>query len=378
MIRRRKGHRKSREGCVQCKERHSKCSEVHPACLQCQRAGTRCSFSSPTISRPPINEDSLADLELLEHWHRNPVTGDLSETTRHLQYDLVRLGFSHHYLLNSILGLTALELYSRDRTVTKWYDRAVAHQQTAITRARPHFETVDQAQHQALLGFSAFTSMYTIAEPNYRPLAVRSQQTHFDPVEELMKALCFSRSTMTFVYQNFPSALVSGCFILSKFVDTNQDTVQGLEERFPQLAAIRGLVERDCAEEEGKACIKAANMMFRRIATLTDNFGTPEASKVIWGWGLEVPQPFLDMCLAKHPVALAILAHFPVLQGFYQEHWCMSGWPRGLLQFITGVLGPSWEGLLKWPRDIALGSGLPAQNALPSPVPSPAAGSCLT
>ncbi|KAH7230780.1 hypothetical protein B0J15DRAFT_456197 [Fusarium solani] len=69
MIRRRKVHRKSREGYVQCKERHTKCNEVHPQCLQYKRANILCSFSSPTLTMTPLNEDSLANLELLEHWH---------------------------------------------------------------------------------------------------------------------------------------------------------------------------------------------------------------------------------------------------------------------------------------------------------------------
>jgi hypothetical protein len=333
-----------------------------------------CSFSSPTITKPPINEESLADLELLEHWHRHPVTGDLSETTRHIQYDLVRLGFSHHYLLNSILGLTALELYSQDRSKTRWYDRAVAHQQTALTRAQPHFETVDQSQHQALLGFSAFMSMYTVAEPNYRPPHVRNM-ARFDPVEELLSALNFSRSTMTFVYQSFPAALVSGSFILTKFVDTNQATGQDLERRFPQLAALREHVERQCAGEQGAACIHASTVLFRRIATLSDNIGDPEVSKVIWGWGLEVQQAYLDMCSAKHPVALVILAHFAVLMSFYQEHWCLSQWPRGLLGSITEALGDEWEDMLKWPRDLVFGLDALVSRALPPPDSAPVAAS---
>lgn len=123
----------------------------------------------------------------------------MSDTTRHLRCGLVRLGFSHHCLLNSILGFTAPQLYSEDRSRSKWYARAVAHQQAAITRARPYFQSLDQTQHRAMLGFSAFTSIYTVAEPLLRPARVRSLQAQFDPVEELLQALYFSRSTMVFV-----------------------------------------------------------------------------------------------------------------------------------------------------------------------------------
>ncbi|CAH0056021.1 unnamed protein product [Clonostachys solani] len=286
----------------------------------------------------PLNEDSLADLELLEHWHRYPVTGDMTETTKHLQYDLVRLGFSHHYLLNSILGLTALQLYSEDQSQSKWYARAVAHQQAAITRARPHFESLDQTQHQALLGFSAFTSMYVVAEPVYRPPRVRSM-AQFDPIEELLKALQFSRSTLVFVQQNFSSLVVSESWLLTKFRANNQDTRQDLEIRYPQLASLRGRIERQCAGEQKSACVHAAKLLFRRIAMLSGNLGDPEPGKVIWGWALE-------------------------------EHWCLRDWPGGLLGYIKGVLGDEWEDALEWPSSLVFGSGTLAPRSPPRPLTS--------
>ncbi|SPJ84133.1 uncharacterized protein FTOL_10650 [Fusarium torulosum] len=364
MIRRRKVHRKSREGCVQCKEKHAKCNEVHPRCLQCERANVVCSFSSPTLNKPPLNEDSIADLELLEHWHRYPVTGDMTETTKQLQYNLVRLGFSHHYLLNSILGLTALQLYSEDRSQSKWYVRAVAHQQAAITRARPHFESPSQAHEQALLGFSAFTSMYAVAEPIYRPSSIRSESP-FDPVEELLKALHFSRSTLMFVQQSFPPVVVSQSWLLTKFVANHQDAGNDLETRYPQLAFLQGCIVRQFAGEQKTACLHAVKALFCRIAVLSDNLGDPEPAKIIWGWGLEVCQTFLDLCSARHPVALVILGHFTVLMSYNQEHWCLSDWPSCLLSYIKRVLGDEWEDAMKWPGGLVFGIETLAPIGLP-------------
>ncbi|KAM6529402.1 hypothetical protein FALCPG4_007537 [Fusarium falciforme] len=354
-IRRRKAHRKSREGCIQCKERHAKCNEVHPQCLHCERANILCSFSAPSLTTTPLNEDSLADLELLEHWHRHSITGDMSETSRHLQYDLVRLGFSHHYLLNSILGLTALQLYSEDQSQPRWYARAVAHQQAAITRARSHLQSLDQTQHRALLGFSAFTSMYTVAEPLLRPVHIRSLQAQFDPVEELLQVLQFSRSTRVFVQQNFPPQVISESWLLNKFDANEQEIPQDLEIRFPQFASLRGCIERRCEGTEREACFHAVELLFRCIAMLSDNPGDPEPTKVIWGWGLEVYQAFLDLCSARHAVALVILAHYPVLMSFYKQHWCLRNWPSGLVAHIKEVLGDEWEDALKWPSEFIFG-----------------------
>ncbi|KAM0206148.1 hypothetical protein ACHAQI_008446 [Fusarium lateritium] len=302
----------------------------------------------------PINEDSLADLELLEHWHRHPITGDSTETTRQIQHDLVRLGFSRPYLLNSILGLTALQLYSEDRSQSKWYARAVAHQQAAITRARPHFESLEQTQQQALLGFSAFTSMYAIAEPVYRPPGVRSL-AQFDLVEELLKALHFSRSTLAFVHQNYPPLVVAESWLLTKFV-VNHSKTEDLQERYPQLVYLQECIKSRSAESSKAACMHAVEALFRRIAMASDNLGDPETSKIIWGWGLEIHQTFLDLCSVQDPMALAILAYFTVLMRFYHEHWCLRNWPRGLLEEIMKTLGKEWEDAMRWPAGIVFGS----------------------
>lgn len=280
----------------------------------------------------------------------------MSDTTRHLQYDLVRLGFSHHYLLNGILSLTALQLYSEDQSQSKWYTRAVAHQQAAITRAKTQFQSFDQVQHRALLGFSAFTSMYAVAEPLLRPARIRSLQTQFSTVKELLQALQLSRSTAMFVKQTFPASAVSESWLLNNCDINHQDVLQDLEIRFPQLATLWECIERQCDRRERAVCFHAVERLFCRIAFLLDNPGFLEPAQVIWGWGLEVHQTFLDLCLAQHEVALFILAHFPVLMSFYKDHWCMREWPGELLRQTREVLGDKWDDALKWPSDFIFGS----------------------
>lgn len=266
----------------------------------------------------------------------------------HLRHDLVRLGFSHHYLLNSILSLTALQLYSQDHSQYKWYARAVAHNQAAITRARPHLHSLDdQTQHQALLGFSAFTSMYAVAEPPLRTACVRSVQAQFDPIEELLRALQFNRSTTLFVRQNFSPLIISESYLI-KPGGNQREALQDLETRFPQVAPLRECIERLCEGGQRTACLHAVEELFSRLAKLLDNPEDPASAKVTWGWGIEVEQIFLDMCWARHAVALVILAHFTVLLAFVKRIWCMRIWPGVLLGHIKQVLGDEWEDPLKW------------------------------
>ncbi|KAG7140459.1 Sterol uptake control protein 2 like [Verticillium longisporum] len=357
IVRRRKAHSKSREGCLQCKERHAKCNEVHPQCGPCHRADMSCSYSAPSLSITPLNEDSVADLELLEQWHRRQITGHLSDSARSLESSLVRLGFSHHYLLNSILALTALELYSEDQSRFKWYARAVAHQQTALSRVKPHFKSPEATDQQALLGFSAFTSMYAVAEPFMRPHQLRAfQPAQFDPVDELLRAFHFGRCTTSFVQQSFPPALVTESWLLLPSMTRQGDAFQGPSAKFPQFQPLVDRVRHLSDHSQEMACLSSISQLIGRIATLVDNPTEPEKGKVIWGWGLEVHQDFLDMCSARHSVALAVLAHLAVLMTFYREHWCLRSWPTGLLSHVKGVLGDEWKDVIQWPCDVVFGS----------------------
>lgn len=277
----------------------------------------------------------------------------------------MRLGFSHPYLLNSILGLTALQLFSEDRSQSKWYARAVAHQQTAIARAKPHFQFLQETDHQALLGFSAFTSMYAVPEPFMRPPRLLAlQATPFDPVEELLRAIRFSRSTTAFVRQNFNPAFISQSWFFTTFeVRHQEENLQDLETSFPQIQPLLACIERRSEGSQKAACLFAVSQLYSRIATLMDSPGYPEQAKVIWGWGLEVNETFLDMCSTRHSVAVAILAHFAVLMSFYQEHWCLRGWPAGLLSHVRGILGDEWECAVQWPCDVIFGSGIVAPGS---------------
>ncbi|KAL1857057.1 hypothetical protein Daus18300_010505 [Diaporthe australafricana] len=271
MNRQRKSHRKSREGCEQCKERHVKCNEFHPQCQNCERYSFPCSFSSSVLRTTPLNEDSVADLELLEFWHRNPLTADFSDANKQFEYDFVRLGFSHHYLLNSILALAALQLFDQDRSRLKWYARAAAHQDAALTRARPHLQSLEDCQRLALVGFAAFTTMYAVAEPLVRPVHRGSEFTELDPVGELLRAIRLGRSTTAFVRNQLAPQIKGDPMVLSKFAPHRPENVGDVELRFPQLTLLRDLVESHCETEQKPACIDAAVTLFEAIAWLMDN-----------------------------------------------------------------------------------------------------------
>lgn len=92
----RKGHTKSRAGCLKCKSRKVKCDELTPRCGSCQRLRLVCEFPSPNPSgietTPKPNEDvgALATTTLAKTLETKPGT-----------FSMTDLRFFQHFLVSA-------------------------------------------------------------------------------------------------------------------------------------------------------------------------------------------------------------------------------------------------------------------------------------
>ncbi|KAH1482264.1 hypothetical protein KXV81_007347 [Aspergillus fumigatus] len=295
---------------------------------------------------------------LLDYWYRRPIPANAFGPAEQSGHDIVRLGFSHHYLLNSILALAALQLFDEDRSQTRWYARAVVHWQAAITRARPHVQQLDESHCRALLSFCFYTSMYALAEPLRRPALPSRNQPSFDPVKELVQAIRLGRSSTSLVQQHLASVTISDPFLVGKFYPCKLAPIQGLESAFPQLVSLRALIQRQCMDQERVVCLHAAESLFVSIAHIVGDPGNPAQIRAIWGWASHVDSAFLDMCSAHHTAAIVIFARFAVLMHLGGDNWNLQRWPAVLLRQIRGLLKDDMEDPIRWPEEVVFGKTL--------------------
>lgn len=84
----RKGHTKSRKGCLNCKKRKIKCQETLPECNHCTRIGSRCEYSTDQQSKQVV------------HLTRSPSpSANLQATPTTFSMDDLR--FFQHFLLKA-------------------------------------------------------------------------------------------------------------------------------------------------------------------------------------------------------------------------------------------------------------------------------------
>ncbi|CZR62609.1 uncharacterized protein PAC_12506 [Phialocephala subalpina] len=87
----RKGHKKSRGGCFNCKKRKIKCQENQPACHNCSRKKLKCEYPAPK---------TLSALRSSFLYSPNPVTSVNLQSTPTV-FTLTDMRLFHHYLLDA-------------------------------------------------------------------------------------------------------------------------------------------------------------------------------------------------------------------------------------------------------------------------------------
>jgi hypothetical protein len=322
------------------------CNEVHPRCRNCQKMDIRCSFSAPASvpASMPLNPESLMDLELLQYCNRRRGPG----------HDSVDLGFTHHFLLNSILALAALQLHREAPSRHKWYARAVSHQQAALTRAKPHLQKLDASQRHALVCFSALTSVYSVAEPMARPGRLAYDKAEFNAVREIVHSTRLARASTTFVQQHLAQDISSSAYLRYKYGQRLRRLPDGLDEKYPQLAPLRALVDKYCPVDKRAICLDAAVRALAGIA-LNQSEGGGERPGATWDWANGVDDAFLELCVKENPAALVILAHYATLMSTENDEWFLRTWPTVLVKYISRRLGDGWKEM-EWPMSLVLGT----------------------
>ncbi|KAL4897139.1 hypothetical protein BDV59DRAFT_85179 [Aspergillus ambiguus] len=394
----RRRHRKSRNGCIECKRRHIKCDETRPKCSQCTVSERSCEYaepfrrvivgqspvsnttprsSSPCISPPgdlPIPSTGTSSPYLLDTPPANVLHFELlhhyfTETWPSLDKDLhaqAQIVFSSEvatislrtpYLLNEILAFSALHksiIFSETADV----------QQSAFYRHH-----AAQLQTHALTIFNSSRDDITVTEDNCVPLFLFSGCLG-------MHMLC---DTLVCRPHNSPDDFENFLdrFVNSLRLHTGIRSITGESWSMLRQSALRPVLlhaeakfdsktnGRTCLDTECRALIKriesarlgpsitasyvqAVEALWRAITA--NDHGTSNPS-VVGGtaWPVLVGMDYIDLLRRRRPEALVILAHYAVLIHDCRELWVFGDGGRFLIDSISRYLGVEWEEWLAWP-----------------------------
>ncbi|KAI1827346.1 hypothetical protein F4861DRAFT_550894 [Xylaria intraflava] len=192
-MQKRRSHKKSRRGCLNCKKWHTKCDEQGPPCNNCTLRNAKCEyawakgndittlaqFRKCSASHPDdqhlgdpgslVMRESrrLLELELMHHWSVTTYRSlcSVPEDHPYMQFTMPQEALRYDFLLNGIFVAAALH---RSTTVAKseargYFNIAMELYDRASRSFRTHLRKMDPATHHLLYIFSSMTAFINIA-----------------------------------------------------------------------------------------------------------------------------------------------------------------------------------------------------------------------
>ncbi|KAI3143923.1 transcriptional regulator family: Fungal Specific TF [Penicillium roqueforti] len=376
----RRTHKKSRNGCVECKRRHIKCDEKGPICSNCISSERLCEYpemtikvmqasgrsrkrtispsvsaESPSTKLPPDSTSSIQPdppvnmlhAELLYHLSTETLPS-LSKGENNLillHKEVIGHALSAPYLMNELLALAALhlsiirepqeELYRHHSAQLQNHALRMFHETDSELGMRP---TVPAFIFSSMLGIHILCDTLVYRDHDFQALLDRF--VHYLRIHRGVRAVIGE--------------------------DWNQIKETALKPILNEAEASLRNSTRD-----GQACscllelIKAARLgpsisetYEQAIEALQSSLNAAQSDRAVdninavIAWPIIVSLEYTEMLVHRRPEALVILAHYAALLHSCRDLWVFGDGGSFLIQSIDRYLGPEWAEWLHWPNQV--------------------------
>ncbi|KAJ5947479.1 hypothetical protein N7466_000494 [Penicillium verhagenii] len=212
----RRSHKKSRNGCTKCKERHIKCDEGVPKCENCVSRRLQCLYvpvrpgggepsagyagTSPEANHSPAPADSdgngmllnkrLVETKLLHHYYTNTclTIGTDEHSLAVWQVSLPELATSNEHVLESLLAFTALHLaYLEPNRRLGWTNLALEYSSKAYSGLANIISRLSPSTAPSAFACSVFILLSSMAQ--HGALGITTGPTYLSEALRLKKLI---------------------------------------------------------------------------------------------------------------------------------------------------------------------------------------------
>ncbi|KAI5197726.1 hypothetical protein E4T39_07140 [Aureobasidium subglaciale] len=246
------------------------------------------------------------------------------------------------------MALSALHLYSRDRSRSELFDRACYLQGVAIQQVQPIIANLSEQDSLAALLFSSHTSAFGLAEFMLNP-----HHDDTDPIDKIVECFQLSRGIKVVVAPFWPYLSQTWLKQLFSPREDKEDRIRTtLASEFPTYSMVRSLAFGQEDIERRKCSLETIEDIFTFIgATSQHPENYPTCAHLIDQWVMSLPNEFKDMLIERRPIALIILAYWAVLTSINPRPWHLKGLAEVVITRIENILGAEWAEFLRWPRE---------------------------
>ncbi|KAH6612053.1 hypothetical protein C7974DRAFT_429459 [Boeremia exigua] len=399
----RRAHRKSRDGCAECKRRHIKCDEGKPSCSHCTRYKMHCTYrQSSTISREvssceglspqsasswqsirtdeyshaspgftsaprdaPTSLFGIKDMALFYHWitvagHSIVDTHDIN----HFWHSVIpSLGFKHPYVMHNILSLSALHKAHMNPLESGDFVRVAAeHRSKALDGFIEDLHDVGPHNSSALFAnatltfFHAFVSFSKTVDDAHTDAKVRTARILGVEWVPLLRGTAI---VLEPVYDHVREGPLKSFLDLYHYDHDRTEHGQASDYGV-QLMKIQSLWSTD----EYADTYNETLQLLLRCSTWMEKFRNMENdvmadcgyNRLCSGpfiWIFSAPEKYINLQQQRQPPALIIFAYYGVLLHQLNSYWWAEDCGRSIISAVDACLGPYWSSWVEWPKQVA-------------------------
>ncbi|KAF2015567.1 hypothetical protein BU24DRAFT_180581 [Aaosphaeria arxii CBS 175.79] len=407
----RRSHKKSRKGCKECKQRHTKCDETRPSCVNCTATNRRCSYldlephhhwlrSDPAHSPGQASTVSsnattlcgtvkptwfVADSDVAavdSHVPAVPSPDPLEPglfnlshmvLLHHLENEVLRLhpglfmvdpinarqcyesifsaAISAPYLLDELLALSATHLGTLQHGIHKdqYFRQASELQTRALTRFNTEAPQVNEENCLAMFIFSSALGLHTLVD------TVATHRDFTDLLDKFTHYLRIHHGVHVITQQSWHILRQTDLRHIVRHIeeqgDLAQQRLQGTENECDPLAS---LLERSSSRlglGPHKACCEAVEIL-RWVFSTHRSLPTPYPTHIVLSWPIRISSEFIELLEERQPVSLVILAYWAMLLWEERNFWVFGDAGRILIEHLSRHLGSHWDEWMVHPRAV--------------------------
>ncbi|KAL4929756.1 uncharacterized protein BDV17DRAFT_260915 [Aspergillus undulatus] len=402
----RRAHKKSRNGCLECKRRHVKCDEKRPICSNCTASERECEYGTRLPSAPPrrtsasrrnptpsISPRTDTDTPIQSQYQSQspgPIPGAYNDqpvnmlhvelfhnlyTKLHTTFDPTRSItwfseiFSHaiktQYLVNETLAFSALHMSTQAKTREErdYYHYHAAQLQThALDLFKQSGSQVNQETCVPLFLFSSILGIHMLCDTliyrdsgdgdgDFDPFL--SRFTHYLRLHHGVRAICGS------AWEMLNESVIAPAFDVGVALYKSQG-----RKLAPHLQRLLDFIT---SANLGADLTNNYKRSIESLQTCTDvsESSNPFHNGVncVTTWPVLVPLEFSEALEMRKPEALVILAHWAVLLYRYRDSWLFGDSGEFIIEQVNRYLASNrsfWEdgeekGWMDWPRGVLTG-----------------------
>ncbi|KAJ5155451.1 C6 transcription factor [Penicillium capsulatum] len=385
----RRSHKKSRNGCDQCKERRVKCDETRPKCDKCTYRLLDCTYLKipPAPSPPPDgavtnasskstpSEDhaeshdnnehpsshlddvchkySIKDMELMHKFSTETyksLCGDESDM-HDWQILIPQQAYTHEFLLQGMLALASLHVSATttdSHRAMSFLDTALHYNHMSFGPFRHTLDHITPQNCDAVYASSAIMAVLGIAMPYLDSKYRGGQCSMVDTMITAFDLLQGSHSISWITAPWLQATIFSKYgFWEMKTTELDHDTTSAIE-RLLYLNSLTGKPGEQ-GHDTTREAIEFLKSCFAKFAH------KPHPATIL-GWLLYASKDFVDRLRSRKPLQLLVFMHWGVLVNELGGHfWWAKGSGKALVAELLSELAssnadPRWGQALQWPE----------------------------